>query len=141
MTNQADEDRIAELLMRWEEAFDHGQDLLPEELCAGSPELLEPLKQQIAALKQLAWVKDDAAAKQPPELHEGSLPKLLADRYRIDGLIAEGGHGQVYRAFDRATSTARRHQGLQENIMPERRSAGRSPSCGPASPSGDRGGS
>jgi hypothetical protein len=101
MTNQADEDRIAELLMRWEEAFDHGQDLLPEELCSGSPELLEPLKQKIAALKQLAWVKEDAAAKHPPELHDPSqLPKLLADRYRIDGLIAGGGHGQIYRAFD-----------------------------------------
>ena len=58
-----DEDRIAELLLRWEEAFDHGQDLTAEELCAGSPELLEPLKQRIAVLKQMVWVKDE-----PPHL-------------------------------------------------------------------------
>ena len=36
MTNQADEDRIANLLLRWEEAFDHGQDLAAEELSADS---------------------------------------------------------------------------------------------------------
>ena len=34
--NPADEDRIAELLIRWEEAFDHGQDLAAEEISASS---------------------------------------------------------------------------------------------------------
>jgi serine/threonine protein kinase len=128
MTN---EDRIAELLLRWEEAFDHGQDLTAEELCVGTPELLEPLKQRIAALKQIAWVKEDAAAKQPPELHDVSLPKILADRYRIEGLIAEGGHGQVYRAFDQelqrlvAIKIARRKDVPDEDLLEEARKVAR----------------
>ncbi len=131
MTNQADEDRIADLLLRWEEAFDHGQDLTAEELSADCQQLLEPLEQRIAALKQIAWVKDDAAAKQPPELSQTSLPKILADRYRIEGLIAEGGHGQVYRAFDQelqrlvAIKIARRRNVPNDDLLEEARRVAR----------------
>jgi len=129
MTQQVDEDRIAELLLRWEEAFDHGQDLTTEELCAGSPELLEPLKQRIAVLKQMAWVKDDPLLRQPPS--QIPPPKILADRYRIEGLIAEGGHGQVFRAFDQelqrpvAIKIARRRNVPDEELLEEARRVAR----------------
>jgi eukaryotic-like serine/threonine-protein kinase len=131
MTNQADEDRIADLLLRWEEAFDHGQDLTAEELSADCQQLLEPLKQRISALKQMAWVKDDAAAKLPPELSPALLPKILADRYRIEGLIAEGGHGQVFRAFDEelqrlvAIKIARRRDVPDDDLLEEARRVAR----------------
>ena len=129
MTQQVDEDRIADLLIRWEEAFDHGQDLTAEELCAGSPELLEPLKQRIAILKQMAWVKDDPLLRQPPS--QLPPPKILADRYRIEGLIAEGGHGQVFRAFDQelqrpvAIKIARRRNVPDEELLEEARRVAR----------------
>lgn len=130
--NQADEDRIAELLLRWEEAFDHGQDLTAEELCVGSPELLEPVKERIAALKKMAWVKEDPTLRQPPELHGTSgLPTFLANRYRIEGLIAEGGHGQVYRAFDEelkrpvAIKVSKRTSCPQDDLLEEARRVAR----------------
>ena len=93
------DDQIAEIVMRWEEAFDHGTDLAVADLCADHPELAEDVSSRIAALKQLAWVKD-AGEGGAPEVDPRPIPKTLGGRYRIDGLIAEGGMGTVYRAHD-----------------------------------------
>ena len=38
--------RLADLLLRWEDSCDQGQELSPEELCAGCPELVEALKRR-----------------------------------------------------------------------------------------------
>jgi hypothetical protein len=93
------DDRIAEIVMRWEEAFDHGTDVAVADLCADHPELAEDVSSRIAALKQLAWVKD-AGEGGAPDVDPRPVPKTLGGRYRIDGLIAEGGMGAVYRAHD-----------------------------------------
>lgn len=54
-------DLIAEIVMKWEGAFDHGTDIAAEELCALHPELVEVVAQRIAALKEMSWVKDAGA--------------------------------------------------------------------------------
>jgi len=98
-----DEDRIAELLLRWEEAWEHGQEMTPEELCDGHAELVGQLRERIAAIKDMAWVKEAAGMPAPDEEVAGMealLPKTLAGRYRIEALIAEGGFGRVFRGFD-----------------------------------------
>lgn len=93
------DDLIAEIVMKWEEAFDHGTDVPIAELCANHQQLVEAVSSRIAALKQLAWLKDvghsgESVAEPQP------IPKMLGRRYRIEGLIAEGGMGVVYRAHD-----------------------------------------
>jgi hypothetical protein len=93
------DDQIAEIVMRWEEAFDHGEDLAVAGLCVDHPELAAAVSQRIAALKQLAWVKD-AGEGGAPEAEPRPAPKTLGGRYRIGALIAEGGMGAVYRAHD-----------------------------------------
>ncbi len=97
------EDRISERLLRWEEAWEHGQDIPPSELCAGTPELEPELRRRIAALKATDWLKmppTDEGDELDDFLAESLFPRILGDRYRVEGLIAEGGQGQVYRAFD-----------------------------------------
>ena len=100
MTDQ--NDKLADLLLRWEESWDHGEDIPASELCADCPELIDQLQQQINALKRMAWMKKDPCEDdtedepQPDPL----VSKTLAGRYRIEELIAEGGFGRVYRAFD-----------------------------------------
>lgn len=93
------DDQIAEIVMRWEETFDHGTDVAVADLCADHPELVETVSRRIAALKQLAWVKD-AGEGGAPEVDPQPIPKTLGGRYRIEGMIAEGGMGAVYRAHD-----------------------------------------
>ena len=87
--------------MRWEEAWDQGQDIPAETLCAEFPDLIESLRDRIAALKQMAWMtKSESVPENDFNAPDPLLGRTLAGRYRIEILIAEGGFGRVYRAFD-----------------------------------------
>ena len=44
---------LSRLFVRWEEALDQGRELSPEELAAGRPELLAPLREGLALLKRM----------------------------------------------------------------------------------------
>ncbi len=99
-SSQSDE-ALTTILMRWEEAWEQGQDISAETLCLECPELVEQARDRIAALKQMAWMtkpESDAGASviEPDPL----LGRTFGGRYRIETLIAEGGFGRVYRAFD-----------------------------------------
>jgi serine/threonine-protein kinase len=97
-----DEDLLADLLVQWEDSWDAGQEKSAEELCADAPHLIEPLKQRMAVLKEMAWLKKDPARPLTDDLSVTSKPLtgILQDRYRLDERIGQGGYGQVYKAFD-----------------------------------------
>lgn len=100
---------VERLLARWEASRDAGRELAVEELCQDAPQLLPELRRRIAALQSLDWL--DQPSGPPAGTHttlfpattggfEGSIPLLLAGRYKLESLIAEGGFGQVWRATD-----------------------------------------
>jgi serine/threonine protein kinase len=95
------DEMLATLLIQWEEAWDRGEDLSAEALCVECPELVERVRGRIAALKQMAWMTKTEAEPNSnviePDLIVG---RTLCGRYQIETLIAEGGFGRVYRAFD-----------------------------------------
>jgi len=100
-----DEDLLGDLLLRWEELRDCGQESPASELAKDHPHLIQELESRITRLKRAAWL-DRPSDDDPPESNDpGPQPsppsKLLANRYRLDELIAEGGFAQVFRAYDR----------------------------------------
>lgn len=98
-------DRILDLIVRWEDARAQGQPVEPEQLCESCPELLSGFRRQVARLGQVAWLEGPIAEASgtgdvPGPSPDLDLPRMLADRYRLDALVGEGGFGRVYRGYD-----------------------------------------
>lgn len=95
---------LAELLLRWEEMYDRGQDVPATVLAKDHPDLVGEVERRIAVLKRSLWLDkpwdDDRPGDEGRDPSPHRPARTLAGRYRLDSLIAEGGFAQVYRAFD-----------------------------------------
>lgn len=97
---------LDELLNRWEEGLENGQEFSPEQLCEDHPELLEELRNQIQVLQAVdarfgAW----SPSREGGSLNSKGSTKLnqsvqVSTVFRIDRLHAAGGLGEVYLASD-----------------------------------------
>jgi tetratricopeptide (TPR) repeat protein/tRNA A-37 threonylcarbamoyl transferase component Bud32 len=97
----SDDELLAELLLRWEELHEKGQEPSAVELCRDCPHLAPILADRIHALKVTAWMErqdDDPGTQPDPSTPDA--PRTLAGRYRLDEKIAEGGFAQVWKGFD-----------------------------------------
>jgi serine/threonine protein kinase len=97
----SDDERLADMLLRWEELQVTGQEPSAEELCRDCPHLSPLLAERIHALKVTAWMDrhDDDGGPNPDPLVPDT-PRTLAGRYRLDEKIAEGGFAEVWKGHD-----------------------------------------
>jgi serine/threonine protein kinase len=101
-----DRERMLDLIVQWEEAKAQGQDARPEKICGDCTELLSGFRRQVEKLDQVAWLDGPIESGtigiggEPPSPADTNLPRLLADRYRLEDVVGVGGFGRVYRAFD-----------------------------------------
>lgn len=103
-TNQ---ERLAELLLDWEEAAERGEPVDTTALCHDCPELQPELERLIEILKKARWMDrlveaedQTAITSSPAETDSHHPPEFLAGRYQLLELLGEGGYSRVYRAFD-----------------------------------------
>lgn len=99
----SEEDRLAELPLRWEELYERGEDVGVDALCRDCPHLVPALARRIRALKITSWLSkddDDDPSDTAPMRPDGGPARLLADRYRLDGKIGEGGFAEVWKGYD-----------------------------------------
>lgn len=103
LAERPDREHLAELLLRWEELFEKGQDTPAAQLAKDRPDLIPELARRINALKTVSWITKPSADQ--PASPAAPVPlrtfgERLAGRYRLETLLAEGGFAEVYRAFD-----------------------------------------
>ena len=94
---------LNEYLLEWEENFEKGTPVTPEEICRERPDLAGPLKSKIDLLNSVNWLRDPSGNSPEPrgatELHFSG--ELLVDgRYRLESLGGMGGQGEVWKAMD-----------------------------------------
>jgi hypothetical protein len=92
-------------LARWEECWEHGEDIPAAELCAEHPELQEAVERKIDRLKRMSrMVRSDGGDSNGDDAGCGMadpiLSTTLTGRDRIEEFVAEGGFGKMYKATD-----------------------------------------
>ena len=84
--------RLEELLDRWEQSREQGVELTPDELCPDDPDLRRSLAAKIDQLRQL----DTMLEERPESAVVVTTPKSIG-KYTVIDRIAGGGMGVVYR--------------------------------------------
>jgi serine/threonine protein kinase len=100
---ERDEAILGDLIQKWEELREMGQDTPAAELCHAYPHLAQELARRINILNVTSWldeplepVTNDAS----PAATAPAASRTLAGRYRLDNLVAEGGFAQVWQGYD-----------------------------------------
>lgn len=101
------DERLEDLLLRWEELADAGQGVSAEELCRDCPELTDELRRRIDALRGMNWLAKWQAewetvtghrvlnSDAPISLTPGREP---VPGYRLVERVGRGGFGEVWKA-------------------------------------------
>ena len=114
-----DEELLLDLILRWEELRAKGREVAVEDLCREWPSLEGELRRRLEALEQTAWLEEPLEDLNEPAgsasgdgngaspatgligpIHNAFASPLLAGRYCLETLVAEGGSAQVWRARD-----------------------------------------
>jgi serine/threonine protein kinase len=109
MSSVPTEDRLGELLLRWDELRRQGRDPSAGELCADCPELADELRRRIEVVRGLEPVLDVEPTHSVPTPRDGGPDGLGSDRrlpddlhatavYRPQRFHAQGGLGEVLTA-------------------------------------------
>jgi serine/threonine protein kinase/Flp pilus assembly protein TadD len=104
MPPELNEDRLGELLLRWDELRRQGCDVTAVELCTECPELLEELNRRIEAVRNMdsvLGIEDTALVSKPPEQDPLGAGRTLPEALRAAAVFqpqryhAHGGLGEV----------------------------------------------